>query len=112
MTPHMLTNQQIGAALRSTRLALKVKAKDLAALVGISPTVLSKIENGTQQLSFALAIKICDSLGTDLSELAKRAGSTSANTELASVLAEKALLQEQLKALNGRISSFARKNDD
>ena len=68
---------QIGLAVKAARTAAQVKSKDLADKAGITPSTLSKIEKGTQNLDFATAIAITESLNIsidDLASLAKKMG--------------------------------------
>ena len=63
----ILTNAQIGYAVRLVRRAAGWSSKRLAEKCGISTTALSKIENGKQSISLADAIALCTALriGTD-----------------------------------------------
>jgi len=67
-----MKNIQIGFAISEARKVRGITAKDLAALSGLSTTALSKIEGGTQSLSFASGIAIAKALGITANDLVDR----------------------------------------
>lgn len=60
----------IGFAVRTARQAANMSAKELASAVDITPTTLSKIETGRQNLDFKMAMDIAKALNIDLTSLA------------------------------------------
>lgn len=61
---------QIGFAVRAARQAARMTARELASAAALTPTALSKIETGQQNLDFKTAIKIAKALGISLDHLA------------------------------------------
>ena len=61
----------IGNAIKGYRSAKGIAQKDLAALVGVTPTYLSQVEKGKSNPSYALLDKICKQLGIEQKVLYK-----------------------------------------
>ncbi len=96
----MLTDTQIGAAIRTNRLVLSLSQKDLAAKIGVDTSKMCKLENGTT-VPFALAVEISNALDISLHHLARLA---STYTEPSDLLAKKAKILEELASVNREIS--------
>ena len=64
---------QIGLAVKAARTAANVKSKDLAEKARITPSTLSKIEKGTQNLDFSTAVAITEALNMSIDHLASLA---------------------------------------
>lgn len=58
--------------LRNVRIAKKVKAIEVAKHLGVSTAFISRVEHGTKDMSFSLAIEIADFLDVSLDEIAGR----------------------------------------
>ncbi|MDE5885913.1 MAG: helix-turn-helix domain-containing protein [Oscillospiraceae bacterium] len=58
--------------LKDVRTAKKVKATELAEHVGVSKAFISRVEHGTKDMSFSIAIEIADFLNVSLDEIAGR----------------------------------------
>lgn len=65
--------------LKDLRTAKNIKLTELAEHVGVSKTFISRVEHGTKDMSFSLAIEIADFLNVSLDEIA---GRTPAEQEL------------------------------
>lgn len=61
---------QIGFAVRTARQAARMTSTELASAVSLTPSTLSKIETGRQNLDFKTAISIAHALGISLDHLA------------------------------------------
>ena len=60
--------KQIGPALRNSRIRLGMTRDEVAATAGVSPSILSGLENGRRtDLSLSAAERICDTVGLELS---------------------------------------------
>lgn len=58
--------------LKDVRTAKKVKATELAEHIGVSKAFISRVEHGTKDMSFSIAIEIADFLNVSLDEIAGR----------------------------------------
>ena len=59
--------KQIGPALRNSRIRLGMTRDEVAATAGVSPSILSGLENGRRaDLSLSAAERICDTVGLEL----------------------------------------------
>jgi transcriptional regulator with XRE-family HTH domain len=61
----------LGEILARARERAGVKQSDLAARLGMPPSYLSKIENGTRRLDVVELIQIAEALGVDPAELVR-----------------------------------------
>ncbi len=61
--------EQVGARLRERRRAKDLSARQLAAAIGVSPSMISMIENGRTNPSVGTLIAIVNALGTSLDSL-------------------------------------------
>lgn len=69
----VLTDAQIGLAVKAARQAANWTGKDLAEKANLSPSAISKIESGKQSLAFADAVQIASTLGIQVGHLARLA---------------------------------------
>jgi len=97
----MLTDGQIGASIRANRLALNLSQTELGAKLGIHISKMSRLENGIQSVSFALAVQISNALDVSLHHLAQLA---STYAEPSDLLAKKARILEELESVNKEIN--------
>lgn len=88
---NMLSDIQIGLAVKSARLAADLSAKQLAEQSGLTSSALSKIETGKQALGFAEAAEICSALGVRVDHLLALA------REVEPIATETASLRDQLR---------------
>ena len=65
---------ELGAALRSARIAKNLRVKDVAAHVGVTPSAISQWEAGTANPGLNKLTKACDLLGVNLSLVAQLRG--------------------------------------
>jgi transcriptional regulator with XRE-family HTH domain len=66
---------EIGARIRTIRLAIGMTQKDLADRAGVSPAYIYLVETGGQNLTITVLVRLAKSLGTSIEELLR--GSTS-----------------------------------
>lgn len=97
---------EIGKRIKELRTLKNIKSGDLSKKVGISPTFLSYLENGTKNPSLDTLQKICSELGITLGEFF-----SSENAKLPKDLQElmqnvKVLKPHQLKILNEFLKSL------
>lgn len=97
---------EIGKRINELRTIRNIKSGDLAKEVGISPTFLSYLENGTKNPSLDTLQKICNALDVTLGEFF-----SSENAKLPKDLQEliqnvKVLKPHQLKTLNEFLKSL------
>jgi transcriptional regulator with XRE-family HTH domain len=64
-----LSRISLGMALRTAREAVKVTANDLARQVGMTPSAISRTENGLRALELSEAARIAPVLGTTVEGL-------------------------------------------
>ena len=64
--------KEIGLRIKSRREVLKINQFDLAKLVNISRSTLSKIENGEANMSIETLLEICNKLNLELNINVKR----------------------------------------
>lgn len=63
----VLTTADLGAVLRQTRTAQKIRAEDLAEMLTISPTTLRRLEQGSPPTgAIATLFKLFDELGIEV----------------------------------------------
>ena len=60
-----------GEFIREGRTLKKLSQQDLAAALGLNQSYLSRIEQGTRNVDFELAVKICSYLSLDLNDFLK-----------------------------------------
>ncbi|WP_295983284.1 transcriptional regulator [uncultured Variovorax sp.] len=78
----LLTGDQLGQALRSTRKRLKMNQAAIGARLNLSQNRVSYLELHPEELSFKQLLTWCSALGLELKLGARGAGpSTSSNTE-------------------------------
>lgn len=73
-------NRDIGAHLQSLRRAKKIKGKDIAEILGITPTTYSMVECGKVELTFSriwqlaeiLEVEMYEVIGYDANDLCSR----------------------------------------
>lgn len=87
----ILSDIQIGLAVKSARLASGWSAKQLAERSGLSATALSKIESGRQTLTLVQADACCSTLGIRIDHLVALA------REVAPIASESATLRDRLR---------------
>ncbi len=61
----------LGQVLAGTRERAGVKQADAAARLGLPPSYLSKIENGTRRLDVVELIRIAEAIGVDPAEIVR-----------------------------------------
>ncbi|MFG5409865.1 helix-turn-helix transcriptional regulator [Piscinibacter sakaiensis] len=91
----VLTDAQIGLAIKAARQAAHMTAKDFAEKTDLSPTALSKIEAGRQCLSLAEAVRVAHELGIRVDHLVRLADDLGVHAEASSNAREK--LKRDLK---------------
>lgn len=64
-TLHIKTPTDLGAVLRETRVGLQVPALDAAAVAGISPTTLRRLEQGKATEAIQALFRLFDELGIE-----------------------------------------------
>ena len=64
-TLHIKTPTELGAVLRETRVGLRVPALDVAAIAGISPTTLRRLEQGRATEAIQALFRLFDELGIE-----------------------------------------------
>jgi transcriptional regulator with XRE-family HTH domain len=62
----------LGTVLTRVREAAGVKQAELAARLGVPPSYLSKIENGTRRLDVIELIRIAEAIGADPDEIVRQ----------------------------------------
>jgi HTH-type transcriptional regulator / antitoxin PezA len=63
-----MNNEMAGRLIKELRIEKDIPMSEFAKRLKLSHPSLSRIENGNQELSFTLLIKICDELGISTSE--------------------------------------------
>jgi HTH-type transcriptional regulator / antitoxin PezA len=63
-----MNNTIAGRLVKELRLDKEISMSEFAKKIRISQPSLSRIENGNQEMSFSLLIKICEVLGISVSE--------------------------------------------
>jgi transcriptional regulator with XRE-family HTH domain len=61
----------LGEVLTRVREAVGVKQAELAARLGVPPSYLSKIENGTRRLDVIELVRIAEAMGADPAEIVR-----------------------------------------
>lgn len=64
-TLHIKTPAELGVVLRETRVGLQVPALDVAAVTGISPTTLRRLEQGKATEAIQALFRLFDELGIE-----------------------------------------------
>ncbi len=64
-TLHIKTPLELGALLRETRVGLRLPALDVAAVAGISPTTLRRLEQGKATEAIQALFHLFDELGIE-----------------------------------------------
>jgi transcriptional regulator with XRE-family HTH domain len=62
----------LGVVLTRVREAAGVKQAELAARLGVPPSYLSKIENGTRRLDVIELVQVAEAIGVDPSEIVRQ----------------------------------------
>jgi len=57
---------EIGASIKQTRKALKLRQSELASVAGIGTRTLSEIENGKETAQIGLVLRVLDLLAIDV----------------------------------------------
>lgn len=59
--------KDIGAAIRTKRMAVGVRQEELAALAGVGPRFLSEVENGKESAEIGKVLHVLKRVGLELS---------------------------------------------
>jgi len=65
-------SKAFGEFIRDGRNAKKLSQQELAASLGMNQSYLSRIEQGSRNVDFELAVKICSHLNLDLNDFIKK----------------------------------------
>ena len=71
-----------GEFIRSGRVGKKRSQKDLANILDLDQSYLSRLEQGARSIDFELAVKICSCLDLDLNDVLTQIRLSTDNTEL------------------------------
>lgn len=97
---------EIGKKIKTIRSARKMSARNLAVLIDLDPSQISKIENGASKPSLETLEKICNVLNITLSDFFKKENDHISKSMYQLILVAKDLTDEQIILITQLIHSF------
>lgn len=65
-------NQNFGQYIRTARENLGLSQRDAAKLLGVSQSYVHRVESGDRNTDLGVAIELCEKLGVDIIDFAKK----------------------------------------